>query len=208
FIDSDNPSYNRIHVERVEGSEPDPNGMMRMCNLVDIDLNSPSYQEVINARAKGLFAKVNEDKVLVKFEYLFGDSEPNIGLSELVVYLSNTPELLDHDDPNRIDHYIEVARLYPPPAGQYGSIGSDHFGVFERTVSAGDLNFIRGVRMELELVGPEGTCILINNWDPSISGCTIACGDVTGDHLVNARDFMFVLGEYGKSGGNDDCGIF
>jgi hypothetical protein len=204
FIDSDNPSYNRIQVERVVGEEPDPNGMMRMCNLVDIDPNSPSYQEVINARAKGLFAKANEDKVLVKFEYLFGASEPNIGLAELVVYLSDVPEILDHSDPNRIDHYIEVARLYPPPTGQYGSIGSDHFGVFERTVSTSDLNFIRGVRMELELVGPEGMCVLINNWDPAVS-CVFYCGDVTGDDLVNTRDFLTVLGEYGQLSGDRNC---
>jgi hypothetical protein len=209
YIDLDNPSYNRIHVERIEGSEPDPNGMMQMCNLVDINPNSPSYQEVINARAKGLFAKANEDKILIKFEYLFGASDPNIGLSELVVYLSDVPKFLDHDDPNRMDHYVEVARLYPPPSGQYGSIGSDHFGVFERTVSTGDLNFIRGVRMELELVGPEGTCILINNWDPFVS-CVFYCGDVTGDDSVTARDFLTVLGEYGKLSGNNNClnGIF
>jgi len=191
-------------VERVEGSEPDPNGMMRMCNQVDWNTG-----QVVNARAKGLFAKANEDKVLVKFEYLFGTSDPNVEPSELVVYLSDVPELLDHNDPDRIDRYVEVARLYPPPVGRPGSIGSGQFGVFERTVSVADLNFIRGVRMELELVGPAGTCILINNWDPFVS-CIFYCGDVTGDDSITVRDFLTVLGEYGQLSGNNNClnGIF
>jgi hypothetical protein len=208
FIDPDPspPDYTRIHIERVTGLAPDPNGMMRMCNLWDIDPESPYYNQVINARAKGLFAKASEDKIVILFEYLFGTSDPN---TELVVYLSDVPELLDPDDPQRAAHYVEVARLSPPPAGRYGSAGSGHFGVFERIVSAGDLNFIRGVRMELELVGPEGTCMLINNWDPFVS-CIFYCGDVTGDDSITVRDYLTVLGEYGKLSGYDDClnGIF
>jgi hypothetical protein len=203
-IDFDNPDHNMIHVERIEGLEPDPNGMMRMCNLVDW-----STGQVVNARAKGLFAKANEDKILIQFEYLFGNSDPNVEPTELVVYLSDVPELLSHDDPDRIDHYVEVARLYPPPAGRPGSIGNGRFGVFEKTVSVADLNFIRGVRMELELVGPAGTCILINNWDPFVS-CIFYCGDVTGDDSITVRDFLTVLGEYGQLSGNNNClnGIF
>jgi hypothetical protein len=205
FIDPD-PSptdYSRIHVERVSGLAPDPNGMMRMCNMRDIDPVSPFYNQVINAKAKGLFAKASEDEILILFEYLFGSSGPNV---ELVIYLSDVPELLDHNDPCRLDHYIEVARLYPPPAGQYGSAGSDHFGVFEEIVSTGDLNFIRGVRMELELVGPDGTCILINNWDPYVS--CIYCGDVTGDFGVTPRDYLTVLGESGElSSGMSGLGL-
>jgi hypothetical protein len=204
--DPDPPDYTRIHVERVTGLAPDPNGMMRMCNLVDTDPNSPGYQEVINARAKGLFAKASEDEVVILFDYLFDTSDPN---TELVVYLSDVPELLEPNDPQRAAHYIEVARLGPPPAGRYGSAGSGHFGVFEKMVSTGDLNFIRGVRMELELVGPAGTCMLINNWDPFVS-CIFYCGDVTGDDSITVRDYLTVLGEYGKLSGYDDClnGIF
>ena len=33
---------------------------------------------------------------------------------------SDAPELLEHHDPNRLDHYIEVSRVLPPPAGRYG----------------------------------------------------------------------------------------
>jgi hypothetical protein len=191
FEDPANPSNNRIHVERITGSPPDPEGMMKMCNLLD-----DSTGQVVNARAKGLFAKGNEDEVLIMFEYLFGASAPGAEMVELIVYLSDVPELLAYNDPNRIDHYLEVARLYPPPAGQDGSPGSQDFGVFETTVPAGDLNFIRGVRMELELVGPEGTCMLINNWDPFVA--CIYCGDVTGDFAISPIDYLTVVGECGQ----------
>jgi len=196
---SDPSDYSRIHIERVVGNEFDPNGVMRMCNLKELDPCSANYGQVINARAKGLFAKASEDEILILFEYLFGSSDPNV---ELVIYLTDVPELLDHNDPCRLDHYIEVARLYPPPAGQYGSVGSCHFGIFEKIVSAGNLNFIRGLRMELELLGPDGACILINNWDPYVSCTDIYCGDVTGDWGVTARDYLTVLSESGELSSN------
>ena len=190
YEDPEDPCNNRIHVERVVGSPPDPNGMMRMSNLLD-----KGTGQVVNARAKGMFSKANEDEILIWFQYLFGTSRPSLGMAELVVYLSDVAEPLEHNDPNRIDHYVEVARLYLPPAGQYGAVGADNFGVFEEIVSTSDLNFIRGVRMELELVGPDGTWILINNWDPFVS--CIYCGDVTGDYGVTPRDYLTVLGESG-----------
>ena len=200
YEDPADPCNNRIHVERVVGEDPDPNGMMRMSNLLD-----KGTGQVVNARAKGLFATANEDEFLILFEYLFGTSNPSLGMAELVVYLSDIPEPLEHNDPNRIDHYVEVARLYQPPAGQYGAVGSDHFGVFEEIVSTSDLNFIRGVRLEVELVGPEGTWILINNFDPYVS--CIYCGDVTGDYGVTPRDYLTVLGESGGlSGGTTESG--
>lgn len=191
YEDPADPSNDRIHVERVVGSAPDPNGMMRMCNLLD-----QSTGQVVNARAKGLFANAEEDEILIRFEYLFGTSNPSLRMAELVVSLSDDPKLPEHDDPSHIDHCLEVARLFLPPEGQYGSVGSGHFGVFEKTVSRGDLDFIRGVRMELELVGPEGTWILINNWDPFVS--CIYCGDVTGDFGITPRDYLTVLGEFGS----------
>ena len=200
FEDPTDPNNNRIHVEWIQGSPPDPCGMMIMRNLVD-----QSTGQVVNARAKGLFAKAEEDEILIRFEYLFGTTSSSVGMPELIVSLSEIPELTEPDDPNYIDHGLEVARVYLPPAGQYGSIDSDHFGVFETTVSAGDLDFIRGVRMELELVGPEGTYVLINNWDPFVA--CIYCGDVTGDFAVSPRDYLTVLGEYGQSSsGNNNLG--
>ena len=193
YTDYSDPNYNRVHVERVEGLPPDPNGMMRMRNLLDLDPNSPDYNDTINARAKGLFSKSSEDKILIRFEYLFEAANPS---AELLISLSDVPELLDYNDPCRADHYIQVASLRPPPPGRYGSVGSDHFGLFEKTVSVGSLNFIRGVRMELELDGPVGTRMLINNWDPYVD--CYYCGDVTGDEGVTTRDFLTVLGEYGR----------
>ncbi|MHC4096154.1 MAG: hypothetical protein ACYSU3_08850 [Planctomycetota bacterium] len=200
YEDPADPCNNRIHVELVVGEEPDTKGMMRMSNLLD-----KSTGQVVNARAKGLFATANEDEFLVLFEYLFGTSNPSLGMAELVVYLSDIPEPLEHGDPKRIDHYVEVARLYQPPFGQYGAVDSDHFGVFQEVVSTSDLNFIRGVRLEVELVGPEGTWILINNFDPYVS--CIYCGDVTGDYGVTPRDYLTVLGESGGlSGGTTESG--
>ncbi|MHC4501411.1 MAG: hypothetical protein ACYS21_20160, partial [Planctomycetota bacterium] len=173
FEDPVDPNNNRIHVERLEDTDP--------C--------SPTYGDLFNARAKGLFAKADEDEILVRFEYLFDSNDPNV---ELVVYLSDEPELLDYNDPCRANHYLQVASLRPPPPGRYGSPDSNHFGVLDKFVSSGSLDFIRGVRMELELKGPDGTSILIDDWDPAVA-CTY-CGDVTGDFGVSARDFLTVLG--------------
>ncbi|MHC4499048.1 MAG: LamG domain-containing protein, partial [Planctomycetota bacterium] len=134
----------RIHVERVTNEGPDPAGMMRMTNLE----RGITY---VNARAKAFFAKSSEEEILILFEYLFCD--PN-GSGELVIYLSDVPELLDHSDPLRSEHYTEVARLGHPPVGRPGSAGSGRFGVFKMEVPAGNLNFVRGTRVEFELTGP------------------------------------------------------
>jgi predicted outer membrane repeat protein len=186
--DPDKPQ--RIHVERVEGKEPDPNGMMRMCNLVDTDPESPTYGQVIQARAKGLFAKSNERWIEIKFEYLFTDPA---GGAALMVYLSDIPGLPGRDDPIRRQHYLEVARLWQPPAGRPGSAASGRWGIFDQVVSVKNLNFIRGTRIELELVGPEGTCVWINNWDPAIRCYTSTCGDVDQDRNQNRQKHMLHL---------------
>jgi hypothetical protein len=192
-----NLDYDRMHVKPVTGLEPDPNGMMQMCNLKERDPDSPRYGEAINARAKALFAKASEDQILVMFEYLFETADPD---AELVIYLSDVPELLGHSDPSRDLHYIEVGRLRPPPPGRPGSAESGRFGVFQKTVSSAPLNFIRGVRVEFELIGPEGTCILINDWDPQVQ-CYGICKDVTWDNFVDTQDFLTVIREYGLGAG-------
>jgi parallel beta-helix repeat protein/predicted outer membrane repeat protein len=186
--------YNRIHVERVK-QPPDPNGMMKMCNLLDEDPNSPTYGEVIDARAQGLFAKASEGEILVLFEYLFEPSDPNVAL---VIYLTDQPELLDPNDPARLEHYVEVARVQPPPPGRPGSPGSGRFGVFHGYVQRGELDFIKGTRIELELVGPAGTCVLINNWDPQVHCSELYCGDVTGEQGANVIDFLMVITSVGS----------
>ena len=192
FVDpnaDESADYTRIHVKRVENLEPDPNGMMRMCNLPD------SNQETVNARAKGLFAKSNEEEILIQFEYLFDSSDPD---PELVIYLTDVPEFMEHYDSDRQAHYIEVARLPVPPTDRPGSPGSGRFGVFHKYVSRGELDFVKGTRIELELVGPADACVLINNLDPLVISCSdLYCGDVDGEQGVNVIDFLMVIASVG-----------
>lgn len=191
-----NNSYDRIHVERIEDSLPDINGMMQMRN---IEVKEPPDTTVVyHARAKGTFAKSSEETILILFEYLFETSEPG---TELVIYLTDVPELLAHTDPVRSDHYLEVARLSPPIPGQVGSMDSGSFGTFQKYVDRGNLNFVRGTRIEFELLGPVGTSILINNWDPQVHCSTGICMDITGDKGVDEEDFLTVIGESGEAAG-------
>lgn len=189
------PQLSRLHVLRLPGQDPDPNGRMQLVNLIDISPGSLTLGQVVHARAKGLFAKSSEDELLVQFEYLFCAPD-----GELVVYLSDVPELLARDDPTRPDHYVEVARVAHPPAGQPGSMGSDTLAVFTRIVSVEHLNFVKGTRVEFELLGPEGTCVLINNWDPAVRCVALKCGDVAGDAplIIDAIDFLAVMSEMGN----------
>jgi parallel beta-helix repeat protein len=62
-----NPAYDRDHVTRIEGNEPDPHGMMQMINLEDIEPGSPTEGNEFNARAKAFFAKSSEERVLITF---------------------------------------------------------------------------------------------------------------------------------------------
>ncbi|MHC4325866.1 MAG: hypothetical protein ACYSUX_16470, partial [Planctomycetota bacterium] len=187
YVHPTDPNFDLIYVERIEGLKPDQAGMMRMKNIGDVD-----------ARAKAVFAKAEEELVMIQFQYLFETPDPDV---ELVIYLSDEPELLSEGDPARTDSYLEVDRLRNPLHGQPGSEGSDRFGVYQRNVSPGNLDFVRGVRMEFELIGPDGTSVLINNWDPQVHCSGTYCKDVTGDKGVTVVDFLTVIGEYGESAG-------
>ncbi len=189
-----NNSPIRTHVERIEGLEPDRNGMMRMRNLKQQNPTEPHYLDTIHARAKGLFAKASEDEVLVQLHYLFETSNPN---TRLLVYLSETADLSGMDAPQNGDRL--VASIAVPPDGRPGSPGSGRFALYQQVVSAGDLDFTRGLRIQLELVGPPGTSVLINNWDPGIQ-CSSRCGDVAGSipQQINAIDFLAVITECGR----------
>ncbi|MBN1846451.1 MAG: hypothetical protein JW810_12250 [Sedimentisphaerales bacterium] len=200
FANPADSQYDRIHVRRVVGEPPDTHGMMRMCNYIDSDPQSPTHQQLFHARAKGVFAQTSEPEILIRFEYLFEDADPG---AELVIYLSDVPELLNQDDPKRPGHYRQVARLPAPPPGRPGSVGSGRFGVFEKVVSVGDLRFIRGTRMEFELIGPAGTCLVINNWDPYVS-CPDYCMDVTGEDEVTIKDYLTVTNECGQLSSNNN----
>ncbi len=192
--------YNGIQttIERIEGMAPDPNGVLRMCNQDD---SNDDNDEVVTARAKALFAKSGEENLTIRFEYLFENVDPN---TELVIYLTDDPELLSTSDRDQSDHYIEVARLSPPPQAPQtrpGAVGSGRWGVFEQLVSRGDLNFFKGTLVEFELLGGEGTCILINNWDPAIYCNPMVCGDVTGDGGVTLMDYLAVISQFGAVAG-------
>jgi hypothetical protein len=140
-----------------------------------------------------LFSKSSEDEILILFEYLFGAADPN---TELVIYLSDIPELGDVNDPN---YYVEVARLLPPLPGQPGSVGSGKFGVFKQSVPKDGLNFIRGTRIEFMLLGGSGVYMYINNWDPGECDCnsTGICLDLTCSDTVDEEDFVGLLSIYG-----------
>jgi hypothetical protein len=201
---SDDPNVNRIHVERIVEGPFDPRGVMVMRNLYRVDPEDPPGAEdkLFQARAKALFAKSSEDQILIQFEYAFDVCSPGDlpdPTAELVVYLSDVPQLLDEDDASRSEHYLEIARIPVPAPGRPGSVGSGRLAVFETVASKGTLDFVRGTRVELELVGPAGTCVYINNWDPLVVQCGLICMDVTGDNFVSSEDLLTLVGEFGSS---------
>ena len=188
-IPAADPAGKSILVYRVTGQAPDPNGMMRMRNL-SVD------GALIYARAQGLFAKASEDTILVRFEYLFESAGGRIA-----VYLTDSPAMLATGHPDRKDHYSLVGYVDAPPQGRPGSAGSGTFATFEMPATVGGLDFYRGVRIELELIGPDGTSVLINNWDPlvEIKPNPYYCGDlVSPNDSVDAFDFLAVMSESGR----------
>jgi hypothetical protein len=217
IVDPNLPESNRIYVERLVGNELDPNGVMLMRNLTDLDPTSPNYGKTIRARAKGLFIKTSSDEIMIRFKYMFYSSMPGVGL---IIYLSDSVELLDPNDPNRPEHYLEVARLAAPPFPRPGSAGSGRFGVFEKIVWTGHLNFSEEICVELELVGPENngllfatgkalratsagsTSAVIDSLSPAVQ-CYGICLDINWDNFVDEADFMMVVGECGGSAVGD-----
>ena len=206
----------RISVERVEGVQPDPTGMMRMRNLPGPDPCSP----VVNARAKTVLAKSSEDEILIRFKYLFETSNPN---AELAVYISDDPNLMAHDDPNWMEHNVKIADIPAPANGQAGSAGSGRFGVFQMTVSTEELNFVEGMWLEVELIGPAsglplaangmefelsrgGGDVLIDDWGVEVH-CDGICMDVNWDTLVSEEDFLTVIAACGLAASLDPNAI-
>jgi hypothetical protein len=210
----DEPDKALVLIQRVVGLGTDPdNAVMGMRSLKDLDPTSPNYGQMVNARAKGIFIKTDADKLLIRFSYLFLTSEPGV---EIVVYLSDSSELLAPDDPLRQQHYIEIARLLPPPFPRPGSAGSNHFGVFQKIVWTGNLNFTEGVYIELELIEPDKSGLLfagsvprvsddsgdssvfIDDWSPAVQ-CYGICLDINWDNFVDEADFLMVIGGSGCS---------
>ena len=210
--------YPMIFVERVEGIEPDPTGMLRMRNLSEFDPCFPRDPRVLNARAKGLFAKSGEDKVLIRFNYLFETNNPEVGLE---IYVSDVPDMLDHNDPLRAEHYMKIGYLPVPAPDQPGTTGNGiaRLAVFQRTISTEYLNFTDGMWLELELIGPAvsqplaagmgfdnrgaesvssdgGASVLIDDWGVEVH-CDGICMDVNWDTIVSEGDFLTVIAACG-----------
>ena len=164
---------------------------------------APSYRASRSVAAHGAFARAGDERVLVEFDYRFcAPSDPN---TVLIVYLSDAPEPRDATDPDWPDHFIEVARVYPPPLGRPGSLGDPRFATFSGVFDRQQLNFTRGTYVELELRGGvdgDGyglpACVEIDRWDPQIR-CTLTCLDLSGDDAVTAHDFLLHMAEVGGS---------
>jgi hypothetical protein len=91
FTNPADPNSSRVYIKRVVGLEPDPNGMMLMRNLEDVN------GQMISARAKGEFAPAVEEEIRIRFNCLFNMTDP---CAQIVVYLSDVPELQEPRDPN------------------------------------------------------------------------------------------------------------
>ncbi len=192
---SSHSEKDRVHVERLEGQNPDPQGVMVMHSLRDLDPDSPTFGLLVNARAKATFAPTGENEILVRFRYLFSASGPGV---EMIVYVSDSPELLDHDDPSRDEHYLEIGRLPAPPAGRPGSAGSGRAAVFEKIAWIGALDCTQGVWIELELIEPEvSNSVVIDSFGLAVQ-CFGICLDINWDNLIDVTDFLKVIGECGR----------
>ena len=192
-----------VLLESVDiGPEPD-NLVMGLRNRKDDE------GQTVNARAKGVFVRTGANEVLIHFKYLFMTSSV-----ELVVYVSDSPLLLAPDDPQRDEHYIEVARLAPPPFPRPGSLGSNRFAIFEKIVWTGNLDFSEGLYIELELAeldiggillasftpripaGNGGSSVYVDDWSTSVQ-CYGICLDINWDNFVDEADFLTVIGACG-----------
>lgn len=216
-FDLDNPL---VLIEQVAGPKQG-NVAMRMRNDRDSDPNSPNFGKIINARAKGIFIKTPAGKIKIRFKYMFLTSDPGV---EIVVYLSDSPELLSPNDPLYQQHYIEVARIANPPYPRPGAYGTNKFAVFQKIVWAGHLELKEGVYIELELVEPEtngmlfaagrmaklssnsgGSSVFIDDWSPSVQ-CYGICMDLNWDNFVDEADFLMVIGGVGNDAtGENAC---
>lgn len=211
--EAEEPDKALVLIERILGVGPEPgNVVMRMSNEKDLDPNSPNYGQIVHARAKGVFIKTDVDRIKIKFKYLFLTSKPGV---EIVVYLSDSSELLAPDDPLRQQHYIECARIPAPPFPLPGSENSNRFAVFQEIVWTGNLKFDEGVFIELELVEPEqngllfsgyrvkqsddsdNSSVFIDDWSPAVQ-CYGICMDINWDNFVDEADFLMVIGGCGS----------
>jgi len=165
-----------------EGSITREDGLVP--GLPDAGVMDMQTMDANSIAAKGAFARAGDEKITIFFEYNFLENPE----TELIVYLSDTPEVGQNN--------VEVARIRPPNLGRAGSLASDEFAMFRGTFSSGGFNFTRGVYVELELRGANSRC-WIKNWDPQVI-CTFICADFTGDNAVAESDYLTLIAESGQ----------
>lgn len=217
YSDPNNPELSRTHITRVTGQYPDPNGMMLMTNLLDKDLMSPTYGQMIYAHVKGVFLKINVNEITVRFKYLFNTSKSDV---RLIIYLSDSPILRNLSDSQFAVHNFKVAELYAPPRPRPGSSGSNRFGIFNKTVSVGHLNFaeriyidlilVESVQSQISIASAGQTSVMIDSWSPAVQ-CYGICLDINWDNFVNEADFLTVVSKLGTAAIDDQTcleGVF
>ncbi|MBN2129903.1 MAG: hypothetical protein JW741_10420 [Sedimentisphaerales bacterium] len=189
-------------VERVTGLEPDPNGMVRM--------------QVVHAepaRAKLRFGPCTSERVLVQFQYLFESPQA----VELIVYLSDVPDLLAPDDPQWQAHYAEIGRVPAPPTGRPGAFGSERFGTFQTWAQVQGLDLSNGTWVELELIEAPtqgmaalddgGGSVLLDDLIAQVN-CYGSCLNVTWDtDNVDWQDLALVMAWWGATTELDADGL-
>jgi hypothetical protein len=214
-MDDDTEFTVRIRTRVIEPADPQPlppgppNRFGAITREIGVKPGAPKSDGVMEMRtqaldaahaatsiaAKGAFARVGAENVLVVFEYKFVDNPS--GDAAIQVLLSDQLEVGAQ--------LVPLARVLPPEAGRPGSIQSEEFGVFLGTFPRGALNFTRGTYIELNLRG-SGARVWIDNWDPQIE-CQ-QCADLNGTNSVENGDLLILLSEFGRAtstNGNAYC---
>ncbi|MCA9244156.1 MAG: hypothetical protein KDA32_09390, partial [Phycisphaerales bacterium] len=164
---------------------PDTDGYMEMRTRHPLALASAR-----SVAANGAFARAGEEDVTIAFDYLVRqDSSDANQPFELIVYLSDTPDVSDS--------LRRIATLGVPASGP-GSPGQSEMASFRARVPRGALNFRRGTYVELELRG-EDSVVWIDNFDPRIDCSSPECGDFTGNQDVDELDYLFSVAAMGQA---------
>ena len=183
----------------VTGLQPDPTGMMQM-----------QAQAGQTAIAKAGFEQTSQEVIQVEFNYLFTEDSPGL---ELVVYLSDVPNLTALDDAQREDHYREVGVLTVPEAGRPGSVGSERFGTFSCAVEPNGLDLTHGSYLELALrINQPSQLMSLRSLDVMSQGygsalidgltlyvaCTGICLDLDTSTVADQDDFAMLMAHQGS----------
>lgn len=199
-VRTNNTANQQDLVQRIEGQAPDPNGFLYLYRRPDRP-----------AQAKGRFAPCWQERILVRFKYLFTSKDV-----ALAVYISGTP--FPGDRGNNQSKLVDV--VYPPVTGRPGAVGSGRYGEFEAWAETDGLDLSRESWLELELIpaiqginnsknrfiaskrtvtstssSTEGA--ITDDWALEIH-CDGYCMDLTGDVGVDFQDFLIAVTGCGR----------